>query len=133
MFSIIILQKKPNLDSLTNRVKEIEQELIKVMKSGWISKGPRTIEFENQLKEFLGVEFAIALNSCTAALHLALVCNNIGPGDEVLLPTLTFTSTANVVEHVGAKPVFVDVNEDDLCIDVTKIESKIRAVRSQAD
>jgi len=104
---------------------EVFDELKNVLKSGWISKGPRTIEFENELKEYLGVKYAVAVNSCTAALHLSLVAYDIGVGDEVLLPTMTFASTANVITHVGATPVFVDINSDDLCIDVSKIEEKI--------
>lgn len=102
-------------------------EVVEAMKSGWISKGPRVIEFEKKVADFLGVnsENIVACNSGTAALHLAVLALGLHDGDEVIVPSLTFCSTVNVIEHVGAKPVFVDINEEDYCIDVTQIEEKI--------
>jgi len=106
-------------------ISELEHKYIsEVLSSGWLSKGPKTSKFENIMAEWLGVKHAIGLNSCTAALHLALVAYGIGPGDEVITSPYTFCSSANVIVHVGAKPVFVDVL-DDFNIDPDKIEKAI--------
>jgi dTDP-4-amino-4,6-dideoxygalactose transaminase len=91
--------------------------VVDTLKSGWITRGPRTQEFERTFAESVGAEAALALSSCTAALHLSLIVNGIGPGDEVITTTMTFCATANVIEHVGATPVLVDVEEDTLNID----------------
>lgn len=88
-----------------------------VLRSGWITSGPGVKRFEAQFASFVGAKDALALNSCTAGLHIALVMLGIGPGDEVIVPTMTFAATANVVEHVGARPVLVDVEVDTLNID----------------
>lgn len=96
-----------------------------VLRSGWLGLGPKTAEFEKRFAEWVGAKHAIGVASGTAALHLALAALRIGPGDEVLVPTITFISTAHVVEYVGAKPVFVDVHEDTLCMDVADAERKI--------
>jgi dTDP-4-amino-4,6-dideoxygalactose transaminase len=82
------------------------------MRSGWLTTGPKTKRFEGDLQVYIGSKHAIAVNSCTAGLHIALTALGIGPGDEVIVPTLTFCSTANVVTHLGARPVLVDVGED---------------------
>ena len=82
-------------------------------------------QFESEFAARVNAKFAVALNSATAALHLALLAHNIGEGDEVLVPTLTFAATAEVVIAVGAKPVFVDTDPDTLCIDVQKVEAAI--------
>ncbi len=100
-------------------------EVIDTLKSGWLGTGPKTKNFEKKFAEFVNAKFAVALNSCTAGLHLALDVLEIGPGDEVITTPMTFPATINVIEHVGAKPVFVDINEDTLNIDETKIESAI--------
>jgi dTDP-4-amino-4,6-dideoxygalactose transaminase len=92
-----------------------EDEIAEVadsMRSGWVTTGPKTKRFETDLQAYLSTGHAIAVNSCTAGLHVALTALGIGPGDEVVLPTLTFCSTANVVAHLGARPVLVDVGED---------------------
>ncbi|MGH3119368.1 MAG: aminotransferase class I/II-fold pyridoxal phosphate-dependent enzyme, partial [Gaiellales bacterium] len=83
-----------------------------VLRSGWLTTGPKTKEFEAAFASALGVKHAVMLNSCTAALHLALDAIGIQPGDEVIVPTLTFASTANVVTYFGARPVLVDVRSD---------------------
>lgn len=80
------------------------------VESGWLTRGPRTVKFEEEFSRFLGVEDVLMVNSCTAALHLALLANGIGPGDEVITTPLTFSATANVVEHVGARLVLADVD-----------------------
>jgi dTDP-4-amino-4,6-dideoxygalactose transaminase len=87
-------------------------EVIDSLRSGWVTTGPKTKQFEEQFREYIGAKHAIAVNSCTAGLHIALAALGIGPGDEVIVPTLTFCSTANVVVHLGARPVLVDVGED---------------------
>ena len=100
--------------------------------SGWIGLGPKTEEFETAFAEYVGAEHAVAVNSATAALHLALVASGIGPGDEVLVPTVTFISTALAVSYCGATPVFVDVTADTLNISVfdmvRKATDRTRAV-----
>src|SRR3989338_10499685 len=97
----------------------------KVMKSGWLGLGPKTAEFEEKFAEYVGAKYAVGTNSGTAALHLALVALGIGRGDEVLVPTITFISTAHVVLYTGAKPIFVDVDEDTLCINIRDLVKKI--------
>lgn len=80
-----------------------------VLESGWLTTAGKTAEFERRFREAVGGRFACAVNSCTAALHLALDALGIGPGDRVIVPTLTFTATAEVIRYLGADPVFVDV------------------------
>ena len=87
------------------------------LKSGWLTSGPRAAELEERLAELTGARQAVALSSGTAALHLALAGLGVGPGDEVVTSPITWPATANVVVHLGARPVFVDVREDDLNID----------------
>ncbi|MGH9645467.1 MAG: DegT/DnrJ/EryC1/StrS family aminotransferase [Bryobacteraceae bacterium] len=92
-----------------------EEEIAEVadsIRSGWVTTGPKVKLFEQEFARYVGAEHAIAVSSCTAALHLTLAAHGIGPGDEVIVPTLTFCSTANVVVHLGAKPVLVDVTQD---------------------
>lgn len=95
------------------------------IKSNWWSRGPKTAEFEKKFAEYVGAKYAVAVNSCTAALHAALVANGIGPGDEVITTPLTFCSTVNVIVHCGATPVFADVLEDTGDIDPDEIIKKI--------
>lgn len=100
-------------------------EIVDTLKSGWISTGPKTKQFEQEFAAYVGAKYAVGLNSCTAGLHLSLVVSGIGPGDEVIVPPLTFGATANVVEHVGARPVFADIDPETLCIDRNEIEKAI--------
>ena len=86
-------------------------EVVDSLRSGWVTRGPKVQRFEEDFARYTGAEHAIAVNSCTAALHIALAALGIGPGDEVIVPTLTFCSTANVIVHLGAKPVLVDIDE----------------------
>jgi perosamine synthetase len=95
-----------------------EQAVAEVLRSGWIGLGPRTQEFEERFAERVGTRYAVALNSATAALHLSLRLVGVGPGDEVLVPTMTFVSSAMVANYEGASPVFCDVRADTLAIDV---------------
>ncbi len=96
-----------------------------VMRSGWLGLGPKTKEFEDAFKEYLEIPEMVALNSGTAALHLALRVLGIGPGDEVIVPTITFVSTAHVVKYCGADAVFADVDEETLCINPDDVARKI--------
>ena len=106
--------------------KEEEQEVLRVLRSRWISTGPVTERFEKAFSEYLGGGHAIAVSSGTAALHLALTCLDLGKGHEVILPSLTFIATANAVLYAGAKPVFADiVSKEDLTISSEEIEKKI--------
>ena len=85
-------------------------EVVATLESGWLSTGPRVRAFEEAFAAYTGAQFAVALNSCTAALHLALLATGVGPGDEVITTPLTFCATANVIVHTGATPVFADVD-----------------------
>lgn len=88
------------------------------LRSGWLTTGPKTVAFEKEFTDFLGGSIeSVAVNSATAALHLGLEAIGIGPGDEVIVPTLTFTATAEVVRYLGAQPVLVDIDQTTLCID----------------
>lgn len=95
------------------------------MKSCWIGTGPRVAMFEEAFKKYIGSQFSIALNSCTAGLHLSLIVTGVKQGDEVITTPMTFAATANVIVHVGAKPVFVDIELPGMNIDPNLIESKI--------
>ena len=101
------------------------QEISEAVRSGWWAKGPRTMQFQEEFAAYVGAKHCVALNSCTAALHLALVTAGIGPGDEVITTPLTFASTANTILHVGATPVFADIDPDTGLIDPDEIEKKI--------
>jgi dTDP-4-amino-4,6-dideoxygalactose transaminase len=107
-------------------------EVTNTLQSDWITTGPKTQRFEALFAEYMGQPSAGAFNSWTSAAHTALVCAGIGPGDEVIVPTMTFAATANIVEHVGAKPVIVDVEPDTLNIDPERIRealtSRTRAI-----
>lgn len=105
-----------------------EQEVLEVidtLRSGWMSSGPKVKIFEEKLRNYLGCGKVVAVNSCTAALHLSLVALGIKPGDEIITTPFTFVATANVILHCGGIPVFVDIDEATFNIDFTKIEDKI--------
>lgn len=101
------------------------QAVVKVLRSGWITTGEVTRQFEENFSRYVGVPYALAVNSCTAALHLALDAIGIVAGDEVIVPTMTFTATAEVVSYFKAKPVLVDCDRLTLNIDPEKIEAAI--------
>ena len=103
---------------------EIEA-VVETLRSDWITTGPKTQRFEAAFAEHAGAPYALAVNSCTAAMHLALAAWGIGPGDEVITTPYTFCSTANVILHVGARPVLADVCPDDLTIDPAAIAAAI--------
>jgi dTDP-4-amino-4,6-dideoxygalactose transaminase len=115
-----------NEDYLPYNQPSIDEEeiaaVVGALRSGWITTGPRTKALEQRFAAYAGASHAVALNSATAALHLALVAAGIGAGDEVLLPTYTFVACAHVVVHLGARPVLVDSSADDLNIDPAAVE-----------
>ena len=106
---------------------KIIAEVTAALKSGWITTGPRTKDFEKKLTAYCGNKSTLCLNSATAGLEIMLRWFGVGEGDEVILPAYTYSATANVVIHCGAKPVFVDVNADDFNINVSNIEKAITA------
>lgn len=96
------------------------------LRSGWLTTGPKTKAFEKAFECYVGDGVtALAVNSATAALHLGLEALGIDQGDEVILPTLTFTATAEVVRYLGGIPIFVDINEETLCLDLDQVEAAI--------
>src|SRR4051794_2062931 len=104
-----------------------ERELVlDAVDSGWVSSiGKYIDEFEAVFARYCGTEFALAVSNGTTGLHLALVTLGIGPGDEVIIPDLTFVATANAVAYTGAKPILADVDPDTLCIDPASVKSLI--------
>ncbi len=114
-----LLPFKPNIGE------EEIAEVVDTLKSGWITTGPKVQKFEEDFKAYIGCKNAIAVSSCTDGLELCLAVLGIGEGDEVITTPLTFCSTANVIVHRGAKPVFADIKEDTLDIDPRKIEEKV--------
>ncbi len=100
-------------------------EVVDSLKAGWLGTGPKVQQFEEAFKVYKKAPFAIALNSCTAALHLSMLATGIGPGDEVITTAMTFCATINAIIHSGATPVLVDCDKDTHCIDPEQIVSKI--------
>ena len=92
---------------------EEEQAVLGVLRSRWLSMGAVTQQFEGRFAEFIGTKHAIAVTNATAALHLACLAVGLGPGDEVIVPSLTFVATANAVRYTGATPVFADIESLD--------------------
>jgi UDP-4-amino-4,6-dideoxy-N-acetyl-beta-L-altrosamine transaminase len=101
------------------------EEVAATLRSGWLTLGPKVERFEDLLAEYTEAKHAVALSSCTAALHLSLVALGIGVGDEVITSPFTFAATANVIIHAGAKPVFIDIEPDTYNINPDKIEEAI--------
>jgi perosamine synthetase len=101
------------------------QAVSDVIRSGWLTMGAKTFEFERQFAHYIGASHAVAVSSCTAALHLSLEAVGVTRGDEVLVPTTTFTATAEVVTYFGAKPVFVDIDAATLNMDPRDAERRI--------
>jgi dTDP-4-amino-4,6-dideoxygalactose transaminase len=102
-----------------------ERAVVEALRSGWVSQGPRVAQFERRFAEYVGAREAIAVSSCTTALHLALVAAGVQPGDEVLCPSLSFIATANAIVYAGAKPVFVDIDPVTFNIDPSCVERSI--------
>ena len=100
--------------------------------TGWITQGPRVAEFEEKFAVYTGAKYAVAVSNCTTALHLAMIVAGIGPGDEVICPSMSYIATANSIKYTGAKPVFAEINPANYNLDVNdvakKITSKTRAI-----
>ncbi|MGB9498861.1 MAG: UDP-4-amino-4,6-dideoxy-N-acetyl-beta-L-altrosamine transaminase [Dissulfuribacterales bacterium] len=101
------------------------QAVVEVLRSDYLTTGPKVAEFEKAVADCVGVKYAVAVSSGTAALHCAMYALGIGPGDEVIVPPMTFAATANCVVYQGGTPVFADVEEDTLLIDPAEVEKKI--------
>ncbi len=101
------------------------KEVVDSLRSGWLGTGPKVQRFEEGFKDYKGVRHAVALHSCTAAIHLSLLAANIGPGDEVITTAMTFCATVNAIIHSGATPVLVDCEKESMNIDPELIEKKI--------
>ncbi len=95
--------------------------------TGWITQGPRVAEFEQKFAAYTGAKYAVAVSNCTTALHLAMIVSGIGPGDEVICPSMSYIATANAIKYVGAKPVFAEINPANYNLDVKDTEKKITA------
>ena len=103
-------------------------EVVATLRSGWLGTGARVHRFEEDFKRYIGCQHAIAVNSCTAGLHLALDVSRIGPGDLVITTPITFPATANVIVHRGAIPVFVDIDRSTQNLDPNQLEDTVRAL-----
>jgi dTDP-4-amino-4,6-dideoxygalactose transaminase len=106
---------------------EEQQEVLDTLRSDWITTGPKTDKFEKEFAGYVGAAAALAVFSATDAMQVALAALGVGPGDEVITTTMTFCSTAHVIEHVGARPVLVDVSPDTLCIDPELVKRAINS------
>ena len=107
-------------------------EVVATLRSGWIGTGPRVAEFEKLFRDYVDIPHTLAVHSCTAALHLSMVALGLDPGDEVVVPAMTFAATANAIIHAGCTPVQADVNRRTMCLEPEHLEScitpKTRAV-----
>ncbi len=101
------------------------QAVREVVESGWVTQGPKVVEFERAVADACGAAHGVAVSSCTAALHLSLVCAGVGPGDEVIVPSMSFIATANAVVHAGATPVFAEVDPVTFNLDPADTEARI--------
>jgi dTDP-4-amino-4,6-dideoxygalactose transaminase len=101
------------------------QEVISTMKTGWLGTGPKVMRFENEFKAYKGSQHAIAVNSCTAGLHLSILAASLKPGDEVITTPMTFCATVNAIIHAGATPILADIDPLTMNIDPAKVEAKI--------
>ncbi|MEW5874560.1 MAG: DegT/DnrJ/EryC1/StrS family aminotransferase [Candidatus Zixiibacteriota bacterium] len=104
-------------------------EVVATLRGGWLTSGPRVREFEQRFAERIGAPHAIAVNSCTAALHLALEAVGVGPDDEVITSTMTFAATGEVIRYLGARPVLVDIDPATLNMDPIQLEEAIKHCR----
>src|SRR5436190_10420723 len=103
-------------------------EVVDTLKGGWLTTGPRTKQFEKEFAAYLQHKHAIAVNSCTAALHLALEVIGVKAGEGVVVPTMTFAATAEVVRYFGAKPILADCRVEDFNLDVADADRRVQSV-----
>ena len=115
---------RPNLPDNLERI--FPESLL----SGWLTTGSQVLRFEQELKKYIGSKYIIAVNSCTAALHLALAAREFGNGDKFIVPTFTFVSTVECGEYVGIQPVFVDCDKDSFLIDLNQVEDLVKKDKS---
>lgn len=101
------------------------QEVVATMKTGWLGTGPKVMQFENDFKAYKGAPYAVAVNSCTAALHLSILAAGLKPGDEVITTPMTFCATVNAIVHAGATPILADADPVTMNIDPAQVEAKI--------
>ncbi|EMX0192706.1 DegT/DnrJ/EryC1/StrS family aminotransferase [Bacillus thuringiensis] len=122
----MINKEEKNIPFSPPDITDVEiEEVVKAMKSGWITTGPRTKELEKRIAEYIGVNKAVCLNSATAAMELTLRILGVGPGDEVITSAYTYTASASIIDHVGAKIVLVDTAPDSLEMDYEKLAEAI--------
>ena len=116
-------------DMTEAEAKEVREAIL----SGWITTGPRTKKLECQISDFVHTDKSVCLNSATAAMEMVLHLLGVGPGDEVIVPAYTYTATASVVQHVGAKIVFVDSQKDCVQMDYDQLEQAITENKERGD
>lgn len=104
---------------------EEEREILGSLRSGWLGTGPKVAQLEREFRDYKGASYAVAVNSCTAALHLSMLAAGLGAGDEVITTALTFCATVNTIIHAGATPVLADVDPTTFNIDPRDVEAKI--------
>src|SRR6266567_8070179 len=122
-----ILMSVPQVPFFRPDIGESEiSEVVDTLRSGWLTTGPKVRSFEELFSEAVHARYALAVNSCTAGLHLALEALGVGPGDAVLVPTMTFAATAEVVRYLGAMPVLVDCDPVTLNMDLEDASRKMR-------
>src|SRR5713101_7506975 len=102
-----------------------KREVLDCLETGWLGTGPKVARFEREFRDYKQARHAVAVNSCTAALHLSLLAARAGPGDEVITTPLTFCATVNAIIHTGARPVLADVDPVTFNIDPAKVEARI--------
>src|SRR5690348_13183861 len=111
--------------SATDLDEQDVQSVVEVLRSGRLALGPRMIEFERQIAEYVGVEHAVAVSSGTAALHLIVRALGLGPGDEVLVPSFTFAASVNAILYESARPVFVEIEPETYNLDPADLERQV--------
>jgi len=104
---------------------EEKREVLDCLETGWLGTGPKVARFEQDFRAYKQAAFAVAMNSCTAALHLSILAADIGPGDEVITTPLTFCASVNAIMHAGAQPVLADVDPTTFNIDPVRVEAQI--------
>ena len=100
-------------------------EVVDPLRSGWLGTGPKVARFEERFRQYIGCDYALAVNSCTAGLHLAMLVAELKPGDEVITTPMTFAATVNSIIHVGATPVLVDCDRESQLIDPQRIADAV--------